>query len=68
MRRAFSRRPASPARWITPPSIETWWIVPSNWLIAFTPATHDVVARHMLGADREFFPYLDGGGANRNAE
>jgi diguanylate cyclase (GGDEF)-like protein/hemerythrin-like metal-binding protein len=30
---------------------------------------HDVVARHMLGADREFFPYLDGsGGANGNAE
>jgi diguanylate cyclase (GGDEF)-like protein/hemerythrin-like metal-binding protein len=29
---------------------------------------HDVVARHMLGADREFFPYLESGGANGNAE
>lgn len=30
---------------------------------------HDVIARHMLGADREFFPYLGGGGgASGDAE
>jgi hemerythrin len=29
---------------------------------------HDVVARHLLGADREFFPFLDGGRAIGNVE